>query len=166
MTVPKSRVSISRTTAALSLAAFVSGCAEGMDVDFNAPILEAAGINLSGKKAANPDIPDRPGIVMPPSKDRLPEPGERNVAAAQQWPVDPDLKKKQDIAAAIEKETKYCREGDWSGKGGIEEFDRTVGTKPRCRAQYVKDAIKKNNEANAEAEARINAPDPAPTAAR
>ncbi|MDZ4790991.1 MAG: hypothetical protein SGJ17_07265 [Hyphomicrobiales bacterium] len=166
MNVLKSGFSISRTIAALSIAALAAGCAEGMDVDFNAPILEAAGINLSSKKAEGPDLPDRPGIVMPPSKDRLPEPGERNIASAQQWPNDPDLQRKADAAAAIEKETKYCREGDWSGKGGIEEFDRTTGRAPRCRAQYVKDAIKKNEEANAAIEARNNAPEPAATAAR
>jgi hypothetical protein len=155
-----------RTSAAVVATVFCVGCAEGLDVDFNAPLLEAAGINLSSKKAPEPDLPDRPGIVMPPSKDRLPEPGERAVAANQQaWPDDPDLKRKSDAQAAAEAEIKYCREGDWSGKGGITEFNKATGREQRCRSQWVKDAIKKNEAANAEAAER-NASTAAPTQTR
>ncbi len=155
MNVRKSMMSFARTIAVLSVAALGFGCAEGMELDINAPLLEAAGINLSSKKAVEPDLPDRPGIVMPPVRDRLPEPGERALAAGgQAWPNDPDQQKKLVAAEAAEKEKKYCREGDWSGKGGITEFNKSVGIEQRCRAQFVKDAIQRNEEANNAAAAR------------
>ncbi|MDX2266387.1 MAG: hypothetical protein NW215_15610 [Hyphomicrobiales bacterium] len=162
----RTQIAWRRASLAAALALGLGGCAEGLDVNFNAPILEAAGINLSGKKPENPDVPERAGIVIPPSKDRLPEPGARPVAAATPaaWPNDPDLARKTAEREAAEKELKYCREGDWSGKGGIEEFNRTTNRDPRCRAQYVKDMIKRNEAENAAAQARINAPDAPPAA--
>jgi hypothetical protein len=112
----------------------LGGCgAGGVDVEFDAPILNAAGINLTSKKKDESDLPERPGLVVPPSTAKLPEPGERQANAAQQnWPDDPDLKKKDEAEAKQAARDKYCAEGDWSGKGGISEYDKALGREQRC----------------------------------
>ncbi len=135
-----------RIVAAASMAFMLSGCA-GTDVEINAPILEAAGINLSGKKKEDPDLPDRPGIVIPPTKT-LPEPGPRQVAAApnEAWPQDSDQAKKAADLEAERKAEEYCRQGDWSGRGGIDEFNKSTGAAQRCRAKYMEEMIKRNKE--------------------
>ncbi len=132
---------------AVALTVFMlSGCA-GTDVEINAPILEAAGINLMGKKKEEPDLPDRPGIVVPPTTN-LPEPGPRQVAAApnEAWPQDSDqIRKAKDLEAERQAE-EYCRQGDWSGRGGIDEFNKSTGAAQRCRAKYLEEIIKRNKE--------------------
>jgi len=123
---------------------FALGGCNGADVYFDAPILEAAGINLNVKKNDEEDIPKRSGIVLPPSTEKLPEPGTRTAAAGEQnWPQDPDKLKKskeEQEAAAYEK---YCREGDWSGKGDVTEFNKNIGTEARCPSRLGK-AISKS----------------------
>jgi hypothetical protein len=104
----------------------------GADVHIDAPILEAAGINLTSKKAEE-DVPERSGIVIPPSTETLPEPGTRTAAAdpSQSWPQDPDQTKAQREKAEAEAREKYCREGNWDG-GNISEFDKAIGVEERC----------------------------------
>jgi hypothetical protein len=119
---------LAATVAALAL----GGCEGGYDIEVNAPILNAVGLNLSSKPKAEADLPERPGLVMPPSTASLPQPGERTAAAAQNWPVDPDQERKKKADADTAAREKYCAEGDWSGKGGITEFEKNTGVTPRC----------------------------------
>jgi hypothetical protein len=115
----------------------MGGC-NSVDLEVNAPILEAAGINLTSKKVEE-NVPERAGIVMPPSTDQLPPPGQQVAAAGQrQWPQDPDKLKAQKEKEKVEAEEKYCREGDWSDKAGIGEFDKNIGVEPRCPSKLGK----------------------------
>jgi hypothetical protein len=120
----------------------LGGC-NAADVHIDAPILEAAGINLTAKKA-DEDVPERSGIVIPPSTDTLPEPGTRTASAdpSQSWPQDPDLTKAEREKQEAEAYEKYCREGKWEG-GGISEFDKAVGVEQRCPSKLGK-AISKS----------------------
>jgi hypothetical protein len=121
-----------RLGAAGLLAAMLTGCA-GADVQIDAPILEAAGINLTSKPPPEPDLEEKPPLVVPPNTESLPKPGERQVAAAeQQWPEDPDKIAKRKEEQAEKEREEYCREGDWSGDAGIEEFDKNMGREQRC----------------------------------
>ena len=115
----------------------LGGCAAGgVDVEFDAPILNAVGVNLSSKKKDEADLPERQGLVVPPTTSALPPPGERANAAQQSWPDDPDLRKKNVAEAKAAADEKYCREGDWSGKGGIGEYGKTVdGNQQRCPSE-------------------------------
>ena len=76
----------------------LSGCgAGGVDLQVDAPVLNAVGINLSSKKKDDEDLPERAGLVVPPSTDTLPPPGTQTAAAApQNWPDDQDKRKKHD----------------------------------------------------------------------
>jgi len=124
--------------AAAGLAGALSGCA-GADVQIDAPILEAAGINLVSKPPPEPNLEEKPPLVVPPDTQRLPKPGERQVAAAQEeWPEDPDIIAAKKAETAEKERERYCREGDWSGEGGIEEFRKTLGQEQRCPSQLGK----------------------------
>lgn len=118
---------VALTGAALSL----GGCGAA-DVQIDAPILEAAGINLTSKKPDDENVPERAGIVMPPSTEKLPEPGTQTAAARQNWPQDPDQLKATKAKEAEEAYEKYCREGDWSDKRNIDEFNKNIGEERRC----------------------------------
>jgi hypothetical protein len=124
--------------AAFGLAGALAGCA-GADVQIDAPILEAAGINLVSKPPPEPDLEEKPPLVVPPDTQRLPKPGERQVAAAEeQWPEDPDIIAAKKAKKAEKERERYCREGDWSGEGGIDEFRKTMGREQRCPSQLGK----------------------------
>lgn len=123
---------VARLGAVGVVAAILSGCA-GADVQIDAPILEAAGINLTSKPTPEPDLEENPPLVVPPSTESLPEPGERKTAAAEeQWPEDPDVIAERKAEKAEEEREEYCEHGDWSGDGGIEEFDKAVGRQQKC----------------------------------
>lgn len=106
-----------RVAAAAVAAALLSGCAEGLDLEVNAPILEAVGLNLTSKPRQEPELADRPPLVVPPS-NRLPEPGQpsgaqgqnQGWAAQSDWPDDPDERKKQMVAADARKKEEDCRD--------------------------------------------------------
>jgi hypothetical protein len=130
--------------AAIGAAVAASGCGVGgTDVVVDAPILNAVGLNLSSKPKEEEDLPERPGLVVPPSTASLPAPGERTAAAGQNWPLDKDQLKKQKDVADAEARDKYCREGDWSKKAGICEFEKDVGREARCSSK-LGDAISKS----------------------
>jgi len=118
---------------AMTVALALGGCgAGGMDLQVDAPVLDAVGLNLSTKPKNEEDLPERPGLVMPPSTAALPQPGERAANASQNWPADPDQQAKQKAQLDAEAKEKYCREGDWSGKGGITEFEKATDRQARC----------------------------------
>ena len=125
--------------AALLGGSFVlSGCADGVGVELDAPILNAVGLDLGGKKKEDADLPERTGLVVPPS-DALPAPGTQTAAAARQnWPDDPDKRKKRETEEKAAAEEKYCREGNWDNKANISEFNKNVGVEQRCQSQLGK----------------------------
>lgn len=132
-------------TVATMVALTLGGCggAGGVDVQVDAPILNAVGLNLGGKAKQEDDLPERQGLVMPPSTSAaLPQPGERS-AATQNWPADPDLARKSKAEAEAAAREKYCREGDWSSKAGINEFEKNVGREARCSSK-LGDALSKS----------------------
>jgi hypothetical protein len=124
----------------------LGGCGLGVaDVEIDAPVLNAVGLNLSAKPKEEADLPERQGLVMPPANAAatLPPPGERTASTAQNWPVDADEKKKSKAKADAEARAKYCREGEWSGKGGITEFEKNTGRQERC-ASKLGEALSKS----------------------
>lgn len=140
MTAHKAASRLASFVAAIGLAGLLAGCA-GTDVQIDAPILEAAGINLTSKPPPEPDLAENPPLVVPPETKELPKPGERKVAEAnsdEAWPEDPDVIAKRKAKEAEKKREEYCREGDWSGEGGIEEFRKTIDREQRCPSKLGK----------------------------
>jgi hypothetical protein len=111
----------------------IAGCGGG-DIYYDVPALEAVGINLN-EKEPDADVPERAGIVLPPSTDKLPEPGQTKTASApaQNWPVDPEVEKKRKEEADAAAREEYCKNGKWEG-GNIDEFQKNVGEEQRCQS--------------------------------
>ncbi len=135
-----------KVAAAIVIGFSLSAC-DGIDgVEVNAPLLDAVGVNLTGKPKPEPNLPDRPPLVVPPNAQALPEPGERPVQVAsangQQWPQDPDQMKKEEAARAEAEKEAYCRSGNWSQNANIDDFKKNTGLEARCRPKWVEDAIK------------------------
>jgi len=129
---------LAKLAASIGMAGILAGCA-GTDVQIEAPILEAAGINLTSKPPPEPDLEENPPLVVPPNTDQLPQPGERKVATAQEeWPEDPDVIAKRKAEKAEKERERYCREGDWSDDANIEEFRKALGHEQRCPSQLGK----------------------------
>jgi hypothetical protein len=129
-------ISIQRLLGAATLAGALTlggcGAAGGVDLQIDAPILNAVGLNLAGKKADEEDLPERPGLVVPPSTASLPEPGERTGTAAESWPVDADQEKKSAAEAKAAARERYCAGEDWDKNSNISEFDKATGREQRC----------------------------------
>jgi hypothetical protein len=136
----RSRLRYPAMGAVVGAALMLSACDGGVDFEFNAPILEAAGLNLTGKKKTEENLPERTGLVLPPSTDKLPEPGTHTAAAGGQkaWPQDSDQirkKREEELAAA---EQAYCKDGVWPEKMNITEFNKATGREPRCQTAFGK----------------------------
>ena len=72
---PRSRPLRSALAAiAAGLALGVAGCGTD-DIQFNGGIFDAVGLN-DAKKTSDPKLAERAPLVVPPSLDRLPAPGE------------------------------------------------------------------------------------------
>jgi hypothetical protein len=132
-------ISIQRLLGATVLAGslMLGGCgaAGGVDLQIDAPILNAVGLNLAGKQADDEDLPERPGLVVPPSTASLPEPGQRTGTAAESWPVDADQQKKDAAQAKAEAREKYCSGKDWDKNNNIGEFNKATGREQRCSSK-------------------------------
>lgn len=134
--------------ASAAMAVMVSGCGgdSGIDMEINAPILEAVGVNIMGGKKPEPDLPERAPLVLPPRKDgSLPAPGQgspQQVATAngKSWPTDPEDRKKSEAARLEALRMEYCQKGDWSSKSNIDEFRKNTGQEPRCRPEWIRKA--------------------------
>jgi hypothetical protein len=102
-----------RAAAVLGLIASVSlgGCAAG-DVEMNGAIFDYLGMGKSGPaKAAQ--APDRQSLVVPPSLDRLPEPGSGAanagaVATQVAMPVNPETKTTANAAEQQRQQAAFC----------------------------------------------------------
>jgi len=143
-----SRKNVLGVSAAVALAALLAGCDGGPDLEINAPLLDAAGVNvketLMGKPAPEPNLQERAPLVMPPPHAPLPVPGETpQLASAQAWPTDPEEAKRQAKKDAEAKRKEYCKSGDWSeGKSGdIDKFNKNVNQDVRCRPDWISRAI-------------------------
>lgn len=97
-------------------AALLGGCSDGVEI--NSPLLNSLGVATGALgQTEEPQLKPRAPLVMPPSTQRLPEPGQAPTATAAvadpAWPKDADQGR---VAAAAEKKrqhAQYCRDGNW-----------------------------------------------------
>lgn len=97
--------------AALLFAAVLGGCADG-GVELQGGVFDALGVSsnaLSSKKAGDVTVAERQSLVIPPSTDRLPVPGEDgSVAASTALPIDPEARKVMSAAEADRRQKEVC----------------------------------------------------------
>jgi hypothetical protein len=96
----------------------LSACSTG-DVELNGAVFDYLGVSSKSqgpKQQAR--LAPRAGIVVPPSSDKLPEPGSgvETASVADQWPVDPDERR---VSSAVELERRhaaFCQDALWRAK--------------------------------------------------
>ena len=121
----------------ITAAALLGGCADGVEI--NSPLLNSLGVATGalGQKE-EPKLAPRAPLVMPPSTQRLPEPGPPAAAAAvapaadPSWPKDKDYER---VASAAEKKrqhTQYCRDGNWKERAMDDNAGGMQGPNGSC----------------------------------
>lgn len=108
----------------LAPALFLAACADQIDITIPGGQM----LGLTGGKQTKPeDVPTRAPLVVPPTTQALPPPGPRQANIEEQaWPDDPDEQVKKAELERKRKLQEYYDKGDWSGKGGIEEFEKLM----------------------------------------
>jgi hypothetical protein len=128
---------------AACLALGLAGCGSD-DIAFNGGIFDAIGLN-DAKKTGDPKLAERAPLVVPPSLDRLPAPGEAQPAPQIADIKDPDAEKAVSRAEMEAKQAEYCRKNYDDpmsrGDGSVSSVEGPMGP---CR-KSVLTAIKKWN---------------------
>lgn len=126
-----------KAAAALTAAVLASGCSSG-DVELNGGLFDLMGVGSSTqKRTAEPKLPQRAPLVLPPNGDRLPDPEQQpgtQVAGAvdPQWPVDPEDKRKGGAKSAADAQAAYCNDGNWKNKAVRDEVKAGQGPSGAC----------------------------------
>ena len=80
-------------------------------------------------------MPQRSGLVLPPQRDVLPQPGSgmepAAVAGNPAWPQDPEERKRQQVAANRQVHDQFCQK-ELQRKKAMGDESPTVGPMGRC----------------------------------
>lgn len=109
---------VSRTVSQLKvvlcavIATMAAGCGGIDGVELNGGVFDMMGIGGSGGPQAEPKVPPRAGIVLPPQASRLPEPGSgiETASVDSSFPVDPEQRKRAQTAQLQKQQADFCRE--------------------------------------------------------
>lgn len=113
------------------------GCGGVDGVELNGKVFEAVGLTGALGKRAEPKTQPRAPLVLPPTTERLPEPGEYASAepaavADPAWPNDPDKSKVSSEQAKKQAQEKYCRDGNWKERAMGDEEKAASGPDGSC----------------------------------
>jgi hypothetical protein len=123
----------------------IAGCGTD-DIQFNGGIFDAVGLSDNSKsKGGDPKMAERAPLVVPPTLDRLPPPGEAPPQTQIADIKDPDAQKKLSHAELEAKQAEYCKVNYENVKArGDDSADSAEGPLGPCR-KSVLTAIKKWN---------------------
>jgi hypothetical protein len=137
---------------AVCLTLGVAGCGSD-DIQFNGGIFDAVGLSDSARaKSTDAKVAERPGLVVPPSLDRLPPPGEAAPQSDQLATLkDPDAMKKVTHAELERQQAEYCKVNYEQAKarGDDATASNAEGPLGPCRPSVLT-AIKKYNAGDSE----------------
>ncbi len=139
----------------LCLALGAGGCSMD-EIQFNGGIFDAVGLSDAAKvKSSEPKLAERAPLVVPPTLDRLPAPGEPAQAKDSQLAAiqDPDALKKVSKEELQRKQAEYCKV---NYEAAMRRGDETTalnaeGPLGPCRPSVL-NSIKKWNSGEAESE--------------
>lgn len=122
------------------------------DIQLNGGIFDAVGLSDAGKtKASDPKLAERAPLVVPPSLDRLPAPGEASSEPQQIAGInDPDAAKAKSRAELEKQQAEYCQKNYTDAQIRGEEASMVEGPLGPCRPSVLS-AIKKWNKGDDEA---------------
>jgi hypothetical protein len=130
--------------AACCAALLAAGCSMD-DVQLNGGIFDAVGLN-DAKPKGDPKIAERAPLVVPPSLDRLPTPGDAPPPTQIADIKDPDAQKAVSRAELEAKQAEFCRKNyEDPLTRGDESVTSVEGPMGPCR-KSVLTAIKKWNQ--------------------
>jgi hypothetical protein len=113
----------------------LKGCASG-DVEFNGKIFEMVGLAGDQGGGRDPKTQPRAPLVLPPDRNRLPEPGAGaspiETGANPAWPNDRDARKLADGDARKRAQEQYCRDGNWKQKAHGKDIEAAQGPEGSC----------------------------------
>lgn len=93
-------------------AALTGGCAGFDGVELQGGVFDAMGLSGSSqKKLSDVKVDARPGLVLPPNNEKLPEPVTGSIATAPQdgsWPVDPEDRRAANRAELEKRHKAFC----------------------------------------------------------
>jgi hypothetical protein len=91
--------------------ALVAGGCSMDDVQFNGGIFDAVGLSDATKsKSGEPKLAERAPLVVPPTLDKLPQPGEQQAPPAQIADIkDPDVAKQASKEELARQQAEYCK---------------------------------------------------------
>jgi len=96
----------------LAAAVVTGGCAGFDGVELQGGVFDAMGLSGSGqKKLSEVKVDARPGLVLPPSTEKLPDPVTGSISAAPQdgsWPVDPEDRRAGNRAELEKRHKAFC----------------------------------------------------------
>ncbi len=96
----------------LAAGAMMGGCAGFDGVELQGGVFDAVGLTGSSqKKLSEVKVDARPGLVLPPTNDKLPDPVTGSIATAPQdgsWPVDPEDRRAANRAELEKRHKAFC----------------------------------------------------------
>lgn len=121
------------------------------DIQLNGGIFDAVGLSDAGKtKASDPKLAERAPLVVPPTLDRLPAPGETSSEPQQIAGInDPDAAKAKSRAELEKQQAEYCQKNYTDAQIRGEEASMVEGPLGPCRPSVLS-AIKKWNKGDDE----------------
>jgi hypothetical protein len=145
------RVSFLCTAMAAALGLAVGGCSMD-DVELNGGIFNAMGINNAQSKSAEPKLAERTPLVVPPTTQKLPQPGVPLEAQAVDVTAsinDPDRMAEVNQEELQRQQDEYCQKNYELAKAhGDNNADLVTGPLGPCR-NSVLSAVKKWNQGEA-----------------
>lgn len=129
----------------------VAGCSAD-DVELSGGVFDAVGIGAnSAKKSGDPRLAERAPLVVPPTMDRLPTPGEGQEPPSQIAGInDPDAAKSKSREELEKQQAEYCAKNYDDARMRGEEADMAAGPLGPCRKSILS-AVQKWNGAEDQA---------------
>ena len=128
----------------------LGGCGGVDDVQLNGKIFDAVGLSGNAAKSAEPKVAQRAPLVIPPSLDRIPEPGKQPDAEAAQTTIaaikDPDKVARASQAELEKQQAAYCKVNyEEARQRGDDNADLAEGPLGPCRGSALTAIQKWNN---------------------
>jgi len=131
---------------AFGLALGAAGCSMD-DVQFNGGVFDAVGLSDAARtKSSEPKLAERAPLVVPPTLDKLPQPGQQPPEPAQIAGInDPDAAKSASQEELQHRQAEYCEiHYEEPKRRGDDSADSAVGPLGPCRPSVLT-AVKKWN---------------------
>lgn len=122
---------------AVAVALALGGCSSG-DFELNGKIFDALGVSSASQSTRKePRMAARPGLVLPPNPEALPDPSAVPVPVVAldnpSWPKDPDDARRDAASDSARKQEEFCKkDGNWREKSMRDEVASTSGPGGNC----------------------------------